>query len=118
MAQPNENPVPLGEAETGLGDVDLRAANDTPDSMPKESVEQAENIASSITCASLRCSALRTATEIELDRLQVIILTAKSFNRDGLDDDADEVLRNVWSLLRASITPVRTELQKLRRTGR
>ncbi|HEY8007178.1 MAG TPA: hypothetical protein VIE66_10385 [Methylocella sp.] len=67
-----------------------------------------------ITCASLRCDALREATEIELDRLQAIILTAKSFNREGLDDDADEVLRNVWRSLRVFITPVRTELQKLR----
>ena len=71
----------------------------------------------SITCTSLRCDALREATEIELDRLQSIILTAKHFNREGFDDDADEVLRNVWRSLRVFITPVRTELQKIRGAG-
>jgi hypothetical protein len=77
-----------------------------------------KNLAGSITCASLRCEALRAATEIELDRLQVKILTAKAFNRDGIDSDADEMLRDIWRLLRATITPVRTELRQLAGDGR
>ena len=72
----------------------------------------------SITCSSMRSSAIREETEIELDRLQVKLLTAKAFSRDGLDADADEILREVWRALRVIITPLRNELRVLRERSR
>jgi hypothetical protein len=69
---------------------------------------------STINCRSMRADELRRATEIDLDQIQVKILTAKHFNREGLDDDADEILREVWRALRVTITPMRNGLRLLR----
>jgi hypothetical protein len=60
-----------------------------PENAQKAADAQAKNDSARITCASIRAAQLRTATEIELDRLQVKIL-------EELDDDADEILRDVW----------------------
>jgi hypothetical protein len=61
-----------------------------PENAQKAADAQAKNDSARITCASIRAAQLRTATEIELDRLQVKILIAKAFNRDEFDDGPEK----------------------------
>jgi hypothetical protein len=110
MTQTNETRRAGGAA--WLDNLSYLAA-DGSEIAPKAAGTQAENDSARITCASIRAAQLRTATKIELDRLQVKILIAKFFNREERDDDADEILRDVWRLLRSSVTPVRAVLQRL-----
>jgi hypothetical protein len=67
-----------------------------------------------ITCSSMRAENLRASFDIDSDRIIVAIVTARAFNREGLDDDTDEMIRDIWRLMRASVTPARQELQRLR----
>jgi hypothetical protein len=75
---------------------------------------QAQNDASRITCSSMRAESLRASFDIDSDRIIVALVTARAFNREGLDDDTDEMLRAIWRLMRVSVTPARQELQRIR----
>jgi hypothetical protein len=97
-----------------LQNIDSLAASDISKHNQTTGNAQAKIDPSRVTCASMRADQLRLVTEIDLDRLQVKLLTAKAFNREELDDDADEILRECWRLFQATVTPVRTELQRLR----
>ena len=102
---------PQGGA-VGLGDNAFPGGNCSSENAPKANLTQAE-FAASITCSSMRSESLRASFDIDSDRIIVAWITARAFNREGLDDDADEMVRVVWRLMRASVTPARQELQRL-----
>jgi hypothetical protein len=97
----------------GLGENAFPGGNCSYEHAPKAAGTQ-EKFAASITCSSMRAEALRASFDIDSDRIIVAWITARAFNREGLDDDADEMVRTVWRLMRVSVTPTRQELQRLR----
>jgi hypothetical protein len=103
-------PAPGGSA--GHGDSAFPGGTCGSEHAPKPEVPQ-EKFAASITCTSMRAESLRASFDIDSDRIIVAWITARAFNREGLDDDADEMVRVVWRLMRASVTPARQELQRL-----
>lgn len=110
-------PVPEFSGNRPLG-IDSFAALDVQQIKDKSKRTQARFDPSTITCSSMREDELRLATDSDLDRLIVKIIAAKHFNREGLDDDADEILRDCWRMFRVAVTPLRNELRRLRAGGR
>jgi hypothetical protein len=99
---------------SGPNNTTLNDATNTENYSQKITTPQGENDPSRITCSSMRSESLRASFDIDSDRIIVAWITARAFNREGLDDDADEMVRTIWRLMRVSVTLARQELQRLR----
>ncbi|HTV34547.1 MAG TPA: hypothetical protein VME69_15890 [Methylocella sp.] len=104
-----ENERASGGGPEALGNRSLLGSENSPESNQVAPETQSEFAA--ITCAELRIEKLRERTEIDCDLLQVKLLVAKHFNREGLDEDASEALREAWRLFQTSLSPARQELR-------
>jgi hypothetical protein len=106
-----ENP-PAGVADgSDSGAIPGRFCSKIP--TPKAQVSQAENIASSITCASMRAAALRANLVREILRVAAIGMQAQAALLDDDDDAALAHLREHWTVTRATIATLAAELRQL-----
>jgi hypothetical protein len=114
MSPQNESPG----ATPGLVVEDAFLSRKHPDDAPKIQVSQAENIASSITCASMRATALRAGLVREILRAAAIGMQAQAALLDEDDGAALAHLREHWLVTRSAIAPMAAELRQLAGDGR